>query len=160
MDDVRFLENKFSMEIKEHINNAIPNLINTFCQYKAATDFEDVNLCFDLIFNMNFTISIRIRKHKYIPYNDLTIRSKTKNGFKTEIDKIKEGLAQIYFYAYMNENENKLVKIRIANVEAIRKLTSSKIYEHKKNNDGTEFFTYKFADIKKHNGNIYQYDYI
>ena len=160
MNNVRFLENKFSVEIKEHINKAIPNLINTFCQYKPATDFEDGNLCFDLIFNMNFTISIRIRKYKYINYNDLTIRSKSKKGFKTEIDKIKEGLAQIYFYAYMNQDENKLVKIRIANVEAIRKLTSSKIYEHKKNNDGTEFFTYKFTDIKKYDGNIYQYDYI
>lgn len=160
MDNFRFLENKFSKEIEKHVNKALPNLTNIFCEYRPATNYEDGNLSFDLVFNLKFTISIRIRKYKYIKYLDLTIRSKSKKGFETEIDKINKGMAQVYFYAYMNEEQNELIKVRIVNVETIRKLTLQNLYTKKQNNDGTEFFTYKFTDIKNLNGNIYQYDVI
>jgi hypothetical protein len=158
MDDVRFLENKFYEEIKIHIKRALPNVCNSFTPFRLSTNHEDTNMSFDMVFNLNFTISVRIRKEKYIRYNDLTIRSKSKGNNKTEIDKIKEGMSQVYFYAYMNENETKLKKIRIVNTDAIRVLTNKKKYNHKVNNDGTEFFTYKFNDVKEENGDIYKYD--
>tara|TARA_R110002126_G_scaffold188804_1_gene337169 strand:+ start:459 stop:935 length:477 start_codon:yes stop_codon:yes gene_type:complete len=157
MDNVRFLENKFSKEIKKHISKALPNL-QAYFEFRPSTDEEDCNLSFDLVFSLDFTISVRIRKFKYLNYSDLTIRSKSKNNGKTEIDKIMEGKAQVYFYAYMNEEENKLIKVRIANVESIRKLTTSNIYTHRKNNDQTEFYAYSFENIKKMKGNIYKYD--
>lgn len=158
MDNVRFLENKFNSEIQFHINKALPNLIDKFCTYRPATEYEDGNLSFDLVFDLNFTISIRIRKFKYIKYSDLTIRSKSKNGYQTEIDKINKGMAQIYFYAYMNELEDKLIKIRIVNVDSIRLLTIENNFSKKTNLDNTEFYTYKFSDIKNKKGDIYQFD--
>jgi len=157
MNNHRFLENKFYNEIIFHIYNALPNL-KKFYQFKESTDYEDTNLSFDLVFNMNFTISVRIRKNKYIAYNDLTIRSKSLNNGKTEINKIMEGKAQIYFYAYMNKQENELVKIRISDIDSIRILTNKKKYIKKTNNDGTEFFAYKFNQIQKTNGAIYKFD--
>jgi hypothetical protein len=157
MNDVRFLENKFSNEIQKHISMALPNL-QKFYKFRPSTDEEDSNLSFDLVFNLDFTISVRIRKHKYLRYEDLTIRSKSKYNNKTEIDKIMEGKAQVYFYAYMNEAEDKLVKVFMADVEAIRKLTFVNDFEHKINNDNTEFYTYKFKDIKWANGSIYQFN--
>lgn len=160
MDNVRFLENKFCAEIQKHINNALPNLTSAFCEYRPATEYEDGNLSFDLVYTLKFTVSIRIRKYKYIKYLDLTIRSKSKNNYETEIDKINKGMAQVYFYAYMNKDESELIKVRIVNVEAIRKLTAEKSYIQKSNTDGTEFYTYKFAEIKKFNGDIYKYDLI
>lgn len=158
MDDVRFLENKFSEQIRFHLNKCLPKLSNEFCAYRPATNFEDSNLSYDLVFNLDFTISIRIRKYKYLKYNDMTIRSKSKKGYTTEVDKINKGLGQIYFYSYMNELENELIKIRIVNVNAIRHLTESNNYIKKSNTDGTEFFAYNFTDIKNVNGNIYQFD--
>jgi hypothetical protein len=157
MDNVRFLENKFKKEIEQHISKALPNLTKYF-KFRPSTNEEDSNLSFDLVFNLDFTISVRIRKNKYLKYKDLTIRSKSKNNGKTEIDKIMEGKAQVYFYAYMNECEDKLIKVFMADVEAIRKLTFVKDYKHKKNNDNTEFFTYNFKDIEWMNGNIYEYN--
>ena len=59
----------------------------------------------------------------------------------------------------MNEEENLLEKIRIVDVETIKKLTIKEKYQKRKNNDGTEFNTYLFSEIKKENGDIYQYDY-
>ena len=87
----------------------------------------------------------------------MTIRSKSKNNGKTEIHKIMEGKAQVYFYAYMNKEEDDLIKVRIADVEAIRKLTFVKDYIHKKNNDNTEFYAYNFKDIEQMQGNIYKF---
>ena len=157
MNDIRFLENKFFKEIKKHILLALPKI--QYINFRLSTDEEDTKLSFDMVCNIDILISIRIRKNKFKVYNDLTIRSKSKNNGKTEIDKIMDNKSQIYFYAYMNEKENSLEKIRIVDVETIKKLTIKEKYQKRKNNDGTEFNTYLFSEIKKENGDIYQYDY-
>jgi hypothetical protein len=157
MNDIRFLENKFFKEIKKHILLALPKI--QYINFRLSTDEEDTKLSFDMVCNIDILISIRIRKNKFKVYNDLTIRSKSKNNGKTEIDKIMDNKSQIYFYAYMNEEENLLEKIRIVDVETIKKLTIKQKYQKRKNNDGTEFNTYLFSEIKKENGDIYQYDY-
>jgi|TARA_R110001592_G_scaffold244765_1_gene506155 hypothetical protein len=157
MNDIRFLENKFFKEIKKHILLALPKI--QYINFRLSTDEEDTKLSFDMVCNIDILISIRIRKNKFKVYNDLTIRSKSKNNGKTEIDKIMDNKSQIYFYAYMNEEENLLEKIRIVDVATIKKLTIKEKYQKRKNNDGTEFNTYLFSEIKKENGDIYQYDY-
>lgn len=157
MNDIRFLENKFFKEIKKHILLALPKI--QYINFRLSTDEEDTKLSFDMVCNIDILISIRIRKNKFKVYNDLTIRSRSKNNGKTEIDKIMDNKSQIYFYAYMNEEENLLEKIRIVDVATIKKLTIKEKYQKRKNNDGTEFNTYLFSEIKKENGNIYQYDY-
>ena len=62
MNDYRNLENKFKNEIELHIKNAMPNLFDSFVHFRQSDEEEDGKLSFDLVFNMNFTISIRIRK--------------------------------------------------------------------------------------------------
>lgn len=158
MDNIRNLERRFSNEIKKHLLLGLPKICNSFLEFKESSYKEDTELSFDLVFNLTFTVSVRIRRFDYIKFNDLTIRSKTKFGFKTEIDKIIEGKAQVYFYAYMNKEETELVKIRIVDVDAIRAMTDDGVYTSNKNTDGTEFFSYSFPNIKKYNGNIYQFD--
>ena len=158
MDNVRELEIKFRDEINNHIKKALPKLADSFAEYRQSTSYEDGALSFDLVYDLNFTVSVRIRKNKYLKYNDLTIRSRSRMGNKTEIDKIMEGMAQVYFYAYMNKEETELVKIRIANVDAIRKLTKLKMFGKKNNNDGTKFNTYSFLNISNYNGAVYKYN--
>ena len=63
MDNVRFLENKFKKEIEQHISKALPNLTKYF-KFRPSTNEEDSNLSFDLVFKLDFTISVRIRKNK------------------------------------------------------------------------------------------------
>jgi len=158
MTDCRYLESKFIGDIKTHINKALPNLLGSFVNFKPSTDLEDTTLSFDMVYNLSFTVSVRIRKHEYIKFKDLTIRSRSKYGQRCEIDKIKEGMSQVYFYAYMNKEETELIKIRIANVDAKRRLIDSGYYQKKKNTDGTEFYTFSFYDIYNEGGAIYRYD--
>lgn len=158
MNNYRFLEMKYKDEIEKHIKKALPFLYGSFIQLRDATDYEDGNLSFDLVFNFNFTISIRIRQNKYIKFNDMTIRYKSKKGNKTEFDKINEGMAQIYLYAYENENRTSLSKVRMADVESLRKLIKENKYKTYSNNDGTMLAAFKFKDIKLAGGAIYKYN--
>lgn len=158
MNDYRNLENKFKNEIELHIKNAMPKLFDSFVYFRQSDDEEDGKLSFDLVFNMNFTISIRIRKNSYLKYNDMTIRYKSLKGKRTEIDKIKDGLAQIYFYAYMSKDENSLCKVRICNVESIRKLIEENKYIVRENADGTMLAAFKFKDISDNGGAVYKFN--
>lgn len=153
------LEYKFAEQIESHIVKALPSLYGNFVEFRKATEEEDCRFSYDMVFGMNFTISIRIRKNNYLKYNDLTIRSKAKFGGKTEIDKIMEGLAQVYFYSYMNQAETDLVKIRIADVDAIRTLyKSGKFTGPRRNFDGTELIAFSFKNIASVGGAIYKFD--
>ena len=83
---------------------------------------QDLEFPNDMKLNVDIEVSVRIRDNKYKRYQDLTVRSRSKNGGKTEIDKILEGKAQIYFYAYMNKEENDLEEINICDIEYFKKL--------------------------------------
>ena len=158
MDNFREWEYKYQNQIKQHIRCALPNLQDLYSTLVNSSEYEDSVESYDMIYKIDFTVSVRIRRHKYLKYPDLTIRSKSMNGGKTEIDKIMEGKAQVYFYAYLNEQATELVKIQIVDVSSIRFLYLSDCYTHHKNPDGTEFLAFKFDDIKQHYGSIYQYD--
>ena len=160
MDNYRDLEHKFKAEITNHINNAMPNIRFKKGSVLVSSDYEDGNLSFDMVLNSKIGISVRIRKHKYINFNDLTIRYRSKAGGYCEFEKIQNGLADIYFYAYMNEDESKLIKIRICDVDAIRELIKQEKYSIFNNYDSTQLATFKFSDIAKYKGGIYKFDSI
>jgi hypothetical protein len=158
MDDFRNLEYRFQDKIKKHVILALPALHDLYGDIQISNEYEDSVLSFDMTYKIDFTISVRIRKYNYLKFNDLTIRCKSINGGKTEIDKILEGKAQMYFYAYMNKEETDLIKIRMADVRSIRLLYKCNRYTHQTNNDGTEFVAFLFSDIASNMGAIYQFD--
>jgi hypothetical protein len=157
MDSYRNLEYRFKSEITEHINNALPKISFKKGFVSMSSDYEDGNLSFDMVLNSKTGISVRIRKNKFIKYKDLTIRYRSKAGGYCEFEKIKNGLADIYFYAYMNQEESELIKIRICDVNAIRKLIKEEKYNIYNNHDGTQLAAFKFSDILKYNGAIYKH---
>ena len=158
MNDVRTLEKKYAKQIKWHIAKSLPALHAKFCKLKMSSDYADSNLSYDLTYGLHFTISVRIRKYKYIKHKDMTIRYKSKANMPTEFDKIADGYAQIYFYAYESEKQDDLVKVRIVDVNAIRKMIEEKNYTVRQNFDGTELAAFSFFKIQELGGAIYQYD--
>ena len=124
--------------------------IKKYSILKTSSIYEDTQLSYDMKLNIDMMVSVRIRDNKYKRFQDLTIRSKSKNGGKTEIDKILEGKAQIYFYAYMNKEESDLEEINICDIDILRSLHKENKYTKQNNYDGTKFYAYKFQDIKKY----------
>ena len=147
---MREQETKYKQEILKYISESFKVInFNKFNSIKKSTDYEDTHLSFDMSFTSNFNVSVRIRQNKFKKYQDLTIRSKSENNGKTEIHKIKEGKAQVYFYAYENKERTKLEQINICDVDIIRELYKIKKYKEQSNKyDNTKFMAFYFKDIK------------
>ena len=71
---------------------------------KESTEEEDTKLSFDAVTSIGTRVSIRVRKLEYFSrFKDVTIRRVSKNGGKTELDKLKDGLGGMYFFAWADE---------------------------------------------------------
>jgi hypothetical protein len=153
--EIRELERKFINDIKMIIYQNISNLPKNCFVVNESSEMEDTKLSFDLYFSADIQISVRIRSFKYRNYNDITIRSKAKYGGLTEIDKLIDGKGQIYFYGVLSENEEKIIKYVLFDINRIRsKLKDNGI--ERVNYDGTKFKCYTFDFLKENNAIINQ----
>ena len=71
--------------------NTIRRILNSksyvFTKFVEATPKQDMEEGFDSIFSFpDVKIPIRIRDYKYLNYRDITIRSRSYYGMRTEID--------------------------------------------------------------------------
>lgn len=67
-----------------------------------ATDKQDREQGFDYVLRTELgNVACRVRRA--IPQRDITIRSWRRSGVRTEIDKLRLGHAQLYFYGWANE---------------------------------------------------------
>lgn len=153
--EIRELERKFINDIKSIVYQNISNLPKNCFVVNESSEIEDTKLSFDLYFRADIQISVRIRSFKYRNYNDITIRSRAKNGGLTEIDKLIDGKGQIYFYGVLSENEEKIIKYILFDIDKIRNKLKQNGLE-KTNFDGTKFKCYTF-DFLKDNSAIINY---
>lgn len=120
-----------------------------------ATLKEDTEQGFDAVLSFpDVKIPIRIRKHEYLKYMDLTIRSKSKYNNKTEIDKLKEGFGDYYFYAWTDETKtskgnNNILTYMILDLSVFRNtVLENPSIKDKPNFDGTCFNTYTMKQLQ------------
>jgi len=157
-DDIRFLEKKFMNEILGSIRDSWPVLFDTFV-ILPSTEEEDTKLSFDVII-CGIPISVRIREYKYINYREsngsrtgLTIRSGSKCGRTTEIDKLRNGSGKLYFYSWMDQNEESIIGWLLIDIDKIRDKLDRFGKEHK-NYDGTYFKSYGYSFLENNNAII------
>ena len=151
--EIRELERKFINDIKRIVYGSISNLPKNCFVVNESSEIEDTKLSFDLYFSADIQISVRIRSFKYRTYNDITIRSRSKNGGLTEIDKLIDGKGQIYFYGVLSENEETIIKYILFDIDKIRdKLKDNGI--ERTNADGTKFKCYTFKFLGENNSII------
>jgi len=120
-----------------------------FTKFREATIKEDQELGFDAVLSFPDTkIPIRIRKEEYIKYSDFTVRSKSRSGGRTEIDKIRDGFGDFYFYAWSDESifkkeNNKIISYMILDLNIFRSTIVDKPTKNNMaNGDGTSFHIY------------------
>ena len=111
-----------------------------------STDFEDQNYSFDLVYNGKIEISVRIRKHEYLKYKDFTIRSQSKCGYETEIDKLKKGFGNIYFYGWLDPHEVNICEYLIVDINKIRDKLDDGGFRTNKDGTAFKFYTNFFLD--------------
>lgn len=75
-----------------------------FISFEIASDEADRKRATDMMVKIvGGSVAVRIRRPHYT-FRDLTIRAARSNGVKTELDKIREGFADWYLYAWANGN--------------------------------------------------------
>lgn len=72
----------------------------SFLSIEVSDEDKDTQEATDMVVNViGGDVALRVRNAN-LKYRDITIRSRSKHGGKTEIDKIKEGFADWYLYGW------------------------------------------------------------
>lgn len=101
---------------------------------------------------------VRIRRHD-CDYRDLTIRSISRNGGKTELQKLREGFGDWYIYCWTNEKQQ-INEWMLINLNCVRESGLLGIYrEDIPNGDGTFFRVVSFTELRL-NKCITSYNYV
>ncbi len=137
--------------------NTIRRILNSksyvFTKFVEATPKQDMEEGFDSIFSFpDVKIPIRIRDYKYLNYRDITIRSRSYYGMRTEIDKLREGFGDYYFYGWETKESNGIYCYAIFSIKNF--VESGLIDEpdsQRQNYDGTEFYCYSLDKMIKKN---------
>lgn len=114
------------------------------CQIQLASFDDDVENATDLIITyglQKFKCGLRIRDIKYLNYNDITIRSRSKYGSSTEIDKLKN--TDRIIYCVVNPLGRVVLKYAILDAVATHSLLKNQplLTEIQNKNAGTWFKT-------------------
>jgi hypothetical protein len=114
------------------------------CQIQLASFNDDVENATDLIITYGLEkikCGLRIRDIKYLNYNDITIRSRSKYGSSTEIDKLKN--TDRIIYCVVNPLSKAVMKYAILDALATYNLLSNAplLTEIQNKNAGTWFKT-------------------
>ena len=103
------MDNKFQEQYDwqdKHIDEVIKILnknLHLISEIRRSSFEEDTRFGKDIVLSFDSgDIAVRMRKDTI--YRDLTIRSYKDTGYKTEIDKIKEGYTKWYFYCWFENN--------------------------------------------------------
>ena len=118
---------------------------------KLASEYQDTRQATDMVVTVTTgTIAVRIRTFKSTKkkYRDFTVRSITRCGNKTEIDKLRDGWARWYVYAWENQ-AGEISEWMFIDMDKVR---ASKLLDTKRhdipNGDGTFFRAYSETELR------------
>jgi hypothetical protein len=139
---------KFQLDYYPSIRTIIEDNAKSFISVSVADAEADMNRATDFIVRVEGgDISVRIRRSN-IKFRDITIRS-YKNGNKTEIHKLKEGLSKFYLYCWTND-KNEIYEWILADLDKMRELN---VFDNKKeisNKDGiTRFIALPIKELEE-----------
>ena len=124
--------------------------------FMVRTSFEvDTQKATDLVMLRADKMNIAVRLRKLNNYDDrylnqFTIRAKTKNNNKTEINKILEGNADIAFYGWVCEKNKRIEHWTIFDLDIFRQEVYKETLDNKHlimNSDGTGFYAFDFNEF-------------
>jgi len=100
----------------------VQKLLLTQARLRPATKDEDVNCIADLVIEMpgKIYVLVRVRRHKYLIHDDITLRLTTALGNEAEFYRLQRHEAPIYgVYAWLGPGEEKVVKAVAVDLRAL-----------------------------------------
>lgn len=111
---------------------------------------QDREQGFDYFLSFNkVNVAVRNRSFEYYQrFADFTIRSESKYGLPTEIDKIRNGCGDIYLYVWQNKEGTNLHTYLLVDLEKFRESGLAFAEKrHIRNRDGTKFYSYTIQEL-------------
>jgi len=120
-----------------------------FIKIKVAPRHEDTKCATDFMIVIdNGSIAVRVRSTDCI-FRDFTVRSRTRCNLKTEIHKLRDGMADWYLYLWHKSNNS--YDWVFLDIDKIRKSgLLDKSYDEIPNGDGTWFIAIPLSDLRIH----------
>lgn len=108
------LEHKFSRQIKAALGNVFIS--------KDITQDLQRGQDFAIYRAKPFNIAVRLRRNKFLANyaNEFTIRWSRPSGVLTEIDKIRQGTVDYFFYGFVSDDETKIVQWFLGDLNIFR----------------------------------------
>lgn len=119
-------------QFRNFVEKAVRPHMHNFSKLRSgavvSTTEEDTRLSFDMRVGLWVPVSVRLRKNRYLRYRDFSIRSKTRysgqviNGelVKCELDKLKEGYGNCYFYGWLTPCELSIAHYMLIDINRLR----------------------------------------
>ncbi len=137
---------------KQWADKFIPEIKTALAPYliRVPNLEADIKRCSDLI-TLNKRISVRTRKYEDLRYkHEFTIRAKTKNKNRTELEKIATGWGDFIFYSFASQDESRLVYWVLGDLNIFRNIVFNNPdlqKNYKQNRDGTGFVCFYWRDF-------------
>lgn len=157
MSDIRALEKQFKDFIEQAVSPHLFALSNLSSGAVLSTQEEDTSEGFDMRVGQYTTVSVRLRSNEFLRYRDFSLRSKTRfSGIrrsdgeivKCELDRIREGCGNCYFYGWMDREKKNIVDYIIVDIDPFRPFLDSHQSE-KPNGDGTSGRYYPLSLLRR-----------
>jgi hypothetical protein len=151
------LDKAWADEYVPAIRAVVDRIASKIINIQIATEQDDQENATDYIITIDAgKIACRVRRSN-CGFRDLTIRAWRSSGAKTELNKIKEGFARWYLYAWANEKHGFCDWI-LVNLDRLRE--SGLLLEQRKliyNKDGTTaFITITLTELIQHNALVHR----
>ena len=98
-------------QVVEILNQNVMHMV----RIEEATEEQDTRQATDFVIRITGgTVAARVRRGKNTPWRDLTIRSRSRHGGKTEIHKLSEGWGDYYIYCW--ERDGQIVEYMLLDI--------------------------------------------
>jgi len=145
MNNSEFERNKkFERNKMPEVKMILQRHAGTIIRFEAASSEQDTQQATDLVVYVKTgAIGVRVRQFKSTgkKYRDWTIRCKSCSGYATEIDKLRAGWGDFYFYGWDNKNGH-IDEYMLLDLAKVR--DAGLLYVERKvipNGDGTSFIS-------------------
>jgi len=145
-------ENNFNWQ-KQYMEAMIKIMrqyISQMVKFRYATMPEDMRQATDMVITVkDAAIAIRLRRES-CRYRDFTIRATSRGGYDSELEKLRKGWGDWYFYGWVSNDE--LPQYILVNIHTLRE--SGLLNNERKvtqNGDGTGFVAISIGELQSHN---------
>lgn len=139
-------EIEFELGYKEKVQHILIKYMFQQSQYKDMYEATDFTI-------LPGKIAIRIRRFYYYDHpkydcrNEFTIRWSRPSSVDTEIDKIRKGFADLFFYGFVNKEKSKIIQYTLIDLDIFRKYEDKPLRVIENKNGSSDFAVYGFAQF-------------